>query len=181
VQEALQPKVDGYAPMLKRMSSAVTTASRTVAVLDGAYNLATGMELLWSDEGAVAYEMRQGRSVRAQAQKAKGWIQLASAATSGYMAASSLVMFGGGSATGALALAAGPVGVALAAGAILIVCIDATLSMTQEFGEQTAALETALDKAEREELPATQAERDPPKRLTERFESLQQQIQTARV
>jgi hypothetical protein len=139
------------------------------------------MELLCSDEGAVAYELRHGRSVRAQALKAKGWVQLASAATSSYMAASSLVMFGGGSATGALALAAGPVGVALAAGAVLIVCIDATLSMTQEFGEQTAALETALDKAEREELPTTEDEQRKHKKLAARLELLQQQMQAARV
>jgi hypothetical protein len=181
VQEAMAPKIDGYSPLLKRMSSAVNVASRSVAVLDSAYNLATGLELLFSDDGAVAYELRQGRSVRAQALRAKGVVQLASAAASGAMAAGALAMFGGGATAGALALAAGPVGLALAAGGILVVCIDATLSLTHELGEQTSALEAALDRAEREEFASTEVSQPKRLRLADRFLNLQEKVQAARV
>jgi hypothetical protein len=178
VQEAMRPKGDG---LFSRVSSALKGVSRSVTVLDGAYNLASGMELLCSDDGAVAYELRHARTVRAQALRVKGVVQLASAAVSGGVAASSLIMFGGGSVTGALALAAGPVGLALAAGAILVVCIDATLALTRESGEQTAALEAELDKAEREELPPADGAQRRHKRLTERIELLQERMQAAQV
>ncbi len=176
MQEAMLPKVEGDSPLLKRMSSALNKASRSVAVLDSAYNLATGMELLFSDDGAVAYELRQGRAVRAQALRAKGVVQLATAGVGGVMAAGTLAMFGGGSTTGLLALAAGPVGVALAAGGILIIGIDSTLSLTQDFGEQTAALETALDKAERAEFVGKER-----LKLGSLVERLQQSMQAAKV
>ncbi|MDB4972110.1 MAG: hypothetical protein JWN48_451 [Myxococcaceae bacterium] len=153
LQDAMAPKVEGYSPLLQRLSPAITKATRTVAVIDAGYNLATGLELLFSDDGAVAYELRQGRSVRALSLRVKGVLQLASAAASGAMGAGLLTVFGGATATGFLAAAAGPVGLGVAVGGVLIACLDGTLDLTKEFGAQVSALEAELDKAQLQELP----------------------------
>jgi hypothetical protein len=177
LQDAMAPKIDGYSPLLKQLSPAITTATRAVFVIDAGYNLATGMELLFSDDGAVAYELRQGRTVRSMALQAKGWLQLASAASYGALNAGLLLtLFGGASATGFLAAAAGPVGIGFAVGGVVIACIDGALDLTKEFGAQVGALEEALDGALRKELP------DSEKSLlaTRRVQRVQELAQNAR-
>ncbi|MDB4989892.1 MAG: hypothetical protein JWN04_5070, partial [Myxococcaceae bacterium] len=175
LQDAMAPKIDGYSPMLKLLSPAITKATRTVSVIDAGYNLATGLELLFSDDGAVAYELRQGRTVRALALRVKGVLQLASAAGSGAMGAGLLTIFGGASATGFLAAAAGPVGLSLAVGGVLLACIDSALDLSKEFGAQVSALEEALDGAEQTELPASEDKLLATRRL-QRIQQLTQKV-----
>jgi len=62
-------------------------------------------------------------------------------------------MLGGAAqATGFLVAAAGPVGIALLVGGLLVAGIELALVATREFGEHVEALRAAWKKAEREEF-----------------------------
>jgi len=61
-------------------------------------------------------------------------------------------MLGGAQATGFLAVAAGPVGIALVVGTLCIAGIDVALSATREFGDHVESIRAAKKAAEKAEI-----------------------------
>jgi hypothetical protein len=103
-----------------------------------------GCELLFSEEGDLAYELRQGRAGRATVQAVKGMLQVAQGAL-GVV----------GAIPASAALAATPIGLAIVVGAGLVVAtLDVALDATRDFTEYKDEFERALDAAKREELEA---------------------------
>jgi hypothetical protein len=127
-------------------------AGRSVAVLDGARSAYAGLQVLYGDDDAIMAELRRGHELRAVAVGARGALQFTTGATGAAYGGAQLLMLGGAEATGFLAAAAGPVGLALVVGTLLIASIDLALVATRDFGEHTEALRTAWKKAEKAEL-----------------------------
>jgi hypothetical protein len=132
--------VDGGPPPCSR-----TTLVRLVRRqgTDGAATVPTTRRSRYvSDEGDLAYELRQGRSSRAFLQASKGVLQVAGG-VAGIIAAIPATA----------ALAATPVGLLIVIGSGLVsVTLDVALDATQEFEDHVAEFERALDRAQREEL-----------------------------
>ena len=115
-------------------------AGRGVAVVDGARNAYAGFQVLYGDDDAIIDELRRGNELRAVAVGAKGALQFTTGATGAAYGAAQLLVLGSAEATGFLLAAAGPVGLALAVGTVLIAGIELALVATSEFGEHVEAL-----------------------------------------
>jgi hypothetical protein len=117
-------------------------ASTVAGGADGAFKMYKGAKILFSDEGDLEYELRQGRSLRAFLQASKGVLQITSG-VSGIVAAIPATA----------ALAATPIGLLIAIGSgVVCATLDVALDATQEFEDHVSEFERALDRAQREEL-----------------------------
>jgi len=144
--------VHGSAPSagLKKLA---TIGGRAVAVVDGLRSAHAGYQLLYGDDTPILDELERGNQLRAVAVGAKGALQFTTGVTGAAYGATQLLMLGGAAqATGFLVAAAGPVGIALLVGGLLVAGIELALVATESFGEHVRALRKAWKEAEREEF-----------------------------
>jgi hypothetical protein len=142
--KAMQRPLEAKSFLSASKLAGLKLGARVVSGVDGLYKLRKGTTILFSDDGDLAYALRQGRDGRATLQALKGVMQVAQGAL-GVVAAIPATA----------GLAATPVGLVIAVGsAVVVATADVILDATQEFIDQVDAFERALDGARRRELLA---------------------------
>jgi hypothetical protein len=135
--------------VLERVQKSLKGVASAVSIVDAGLYVAGGIRILASDDGELAYELRQHRRSRAELLEAKAVLQIATATAGAAMAVESLVVLGGASSAGSLTALTGPVGLMIICGELLITAIDGALDMTKPYTGLAAEIEASCDTAGR--------------------------------
>jgi hypothetical protein len=142
VLKASRPPIEPSVFLEPSRGGAFKLATRVVGGVDGFVKIYKGTTILFSEDSDLAFELSQGHDARAAAQGVKGALQIA-VGVMGVLA----------SVPGVAALAATPVGLAIAiGGALVCAAIDLTLDATTEYEEHVVQFRKALFTSKQREM-----------------------------